>query len=211
MSKKSLIKRAIVALVLITGLFLLLKYRRIHNKWEEEIYLLNGEKIVLAFDSSHRAFYGPPHNEFGGGGNRVDFKFNLNGNVIQYGSEFVPIVIQKQKGNIYLILYRVIGFGNPLKLLIYNNGIKEIAASEFPKNIVIQNRTFDYHSSLKKTIYGEPIIISTLNPENKYFRKSLTAQLWYFFETGKGKVEKWGNEIKKEFLIYYKIKYINPK
>lgn len=211
MNKKSLLKRTIVAIAVIAGLFLFLKYRRIHNKWEEEIFLVNGNKVVVAFDSSHRAFYGPPHNRFGGGDNQIDFKFNLNGKMVQYESEFVPIIIQKHKGKIYLILYRAIGFGNRLKLMIFDDGLKEIAASEFPKNIAIQNRTFDYHSSLNKTIYGEPIIISTLDPENINFRKSLTAQLWYFLENGKGKVDKWGNEIKKEFLVYYKKKYIDQK
>ncbi|MCJ7482515.1 MAG: hypothetical protein MUO31_06065 [Thermodesulfovibrionales bacterium] len=209
MNKKSLYLLGILGIIIL--IFFYLKFRKEHIDWNEELLMLNGDKLAVHFDNSNRAYYKLlPHIAFGGGGDKIDFSLNFKGKSFKYQSKYIPIVIQKWKGKIYIVLYKYFGWERLLKFLVIDDNIKEISAFVFPKNIAIQNREFNDSADSIKNLFGEPIKSYYINPEDNRFRKSLTAQLWFFLETGKGTVEIWGKEINEDFLTKYISKYIEP-
>lgn len=189
--------------------FFSLKYRRENWNWIENVSMLNGETIWVHHHYSHRALYGFPHNEFGGGHPRYEIFFYYKNIKYSWKCLFVPIVIQYWNKNFYIVMFDSEELENEkLRFYIYKNGLKEISRLEFPKQIAIQNRW------IKKLVAGYkhdlPFETYIINPEDKTFRASPTAKIWVILEKGSNLREIMFNEIDEKYLSEYKQKFIDP-
>ena len=150
---------------------------------------------------SQKKYYGG--HAFGWGGGDVKNFIKYIYNDIEYIHEvpYILIVIKLYKDNFYLIYFDRETHLRKITYRFYkstNKGVfKEIIATEFPKDLAVQNRWFSSHessSNKKENLIG-------LNPQK--MRGTMTVDIWYMIE-GKESLFTHNTRVPIEFIEKYK-------
>lgn len=109
----------------------------------------------------------------------------------------VPISLRSYEGNLYMITFDRESDFHKIRFRYYkqeHNVLSEISCKDYPKSIATQNLWLD-----KRGLE----LVRELNPENSWFRDSLTANIWYQLEKEKEYYQQKGITISAEFLKEY--------
>jgi hypothetical protein len=204
-NKATLVAGVIILFFIVV--FLFLKYRRESEKWVEDIKLLNGNTIKVFHHYSQRAMYGPLHFLIGGGGEKYVVCFEYRGTVYIWQCLDIPIVIQFWKNDLYMVMLDIENFSLQFRFYKYKKKLIEISSKDFPKSVAIQNRWISDGTGLLSS--HKTFTKYKIDPNDDFFRYSVTAKIWLRLENGIDFRESRYQEVDKDFLIEYKKKYID--
>ena len=146
----------------------------------------------------------------------TQLSFEWNGKLVVWKGREIPVSLRKWDDRLFMIgfnreeLYyqktRFVFF----KMTQDGTGFETIPASDYPREIATQNMWMSPETRYFGTRSGKMDsweLIRKLQVENRYFRTTLTAQIWYQIETGTEHSDM--PSIPHEFVVQYAEKY-NP-
>ncbi len=188
-------------IVLVTVLMLFSFFKRDTKEWTENITVAPNTEISVNLMSSQRGYFGGHGLGWGDGGQKSAIEFEYDGVSYEDDMPFTPITIKYYNTNFYIVYFDRETDFDKIKFKFYKSTekgkFKEIKASEFPKQIAVQNRWFSDQEKENKT--------NQLQLDR--IRGSLTAKVWYQLEKGIEYYEM-PSYIPLEFLESYREKYI---
>jgi hypothetical protein len=120
-----------------------------------------------------------------------------------------PISVRLHNNELYMIVLDSETDYTRMRFRFYHNklgGFSEIPASDYPKQIAIQNlalKKTDGYEGDGKTPIRPTEITKKLDPNDIHFRRSLTAKIWYQLVTGTEYFEEKNSTIDKTFIEEY--------
>ncbi len=109
----------------------------------------------------------------------------------------IPVSLRSYKDNLYMITFDRESDFRKIRFRYYkqnHNVLSEISYKDYPKSIATQNLWLN-KEDLK--------LLREFDPDDFWFRESLTANIWYQLETGKEFYQQKGIDISAEFLKNY--------
>lgn len=154
--------------------FLFLRDSRSNSIRSYNVKLANYDIIQLHVFSSCRRVYGTRALTFGGGGCRKGVYFSYNNKIYKWEGEHYLLLINIYQNNIYLACWDPQNLKNGFKFYQLSDKSKEIKKDEFPKAIAYQNIALSNEND------DDLWDFRNLNVDSRYFRRSLTAKLWFY-------------------------------
>lgn len=199
LKKMSLIFLGIVLIGIILILYFL--FRRDTKEWTENIEVAVNTEVSVDLISSQRGYFGGHGLGWGGGHKKNAIEFEYDGVHYEDNMPYIPVSITYHDNNFYLIYYDRETDINKTTFRFFRSTKKgkfdKIKASDFPKHLAIQNRSFNGFNSNEEDLVG-------LDPEKLV--GTMTVDIWYQIE---GKVSLDGYDpTELDFIKNYKKQYL---
>lgn len=173
------------------------------------IALAAGDQLIVEHNGSQRTFVGHPHVfGFGGGDPRHELKFARDGVAYVWKGPFIPVVLDFDGATPVLVVFdRETDFAHvTYRYYRYEKKTwKQRPLETFPRQLALQNMWLT-----KNNAEDQFETVRLRDPESDYFRRSLTARLWYCMVNGKQYWQVESQSIPSEFLRDYKNQYLQP-
>jgi hypothetical protein len=207
--RKTVDRKGLTIVVLLLGFTMSCSTSILNKRWKGKSEIVTSDGTMIEVREKHsdpRYIVILPHS-YGfelGRDKRDQYMWEKNG--VQYEREtfFIPIVIEEADGHPYVVEFDRETDFSKISFRLYRNengGWAEIPFTEFPKKIAVQN---------KWLINDTKELLEKMNPEEYWFRKSLTGQLWIYLETGKQCYQTdSGDEAPAEFFRQFKKQHLS--